>query len=90
MLPEHQCCRCQRTFDEQRDLEEHYRAETELKCPRLDRPIADGITKAQTDLLDKPSRKGQREEEKWDNVYRILFPLDAVPSPCESTHQITV
>jgi hypothetical protein len=44
-----------------------------------------GFSKDQEQLLRKKSQSHQPEEEKWKEVYGILFPDDAPgtrPSPC--------
>jgi len=36
----------------------------------------------------KYASRYQTEEEKWREVYRLLFPGEHIPSPCELTHTI--
>jgi len=30
----------------------------------------------------------QTEEDKWKEVYKLLFPGEPIPSPCESAHAV--
>jgi hypothetical protein len=44
-----------------------------------------GITNQIEKLLHsrKKAYRGQTEKERWEEIYRILFPHDNVPSPCK-------
>jgi hypothetical protein len=33
----------------------------------------------------KKAYKGQTEEERWEEIYKLLFPDEIAPSPCGST-----
>lgn len=79
------CARCARTFEKQKDLEEHQRAER--PCQILnpgDRP-SQSISPAQMYSLRR--RKGQYNEsevDKWFEIWDLLFPDKQRPrTPCE-------
>lgn len=48
---------------------------------------ADGITSSAEKQLRsrKKAHATQSQEEKWVEIYRILFPMEFVPNPCESS-----
>ena len=61
-----------------------------LGCEVIEAVPPGDITAAQEKQLKSRSRKHaarrQTDEEKWEDIYRLLFPLeDEVPSPCKST-----
>lgn len=67
-------------------LDAHYQAMTpcDLKAP----PPLEGFDKSQEKKLKNRKRKAgvDTEEEKWREVYKILFPEAdpaLIPSPCE-------
>jgi len=48
-------------------------------------PPADITAKQEKQLKSKRyATRYQTEEEKWREVYRLLFPGEPVPSPCKS------
>lgn len=79
----HQCQRCKGAFDSQEDLDTHVEAieACELK---VDQPV-DGVTSKIKERLQcrKKAYPGQTEADRWEEVYRILFPNEEVPSPCK-------
>ncbi|XTI87777.1 hypothetical protein V2W45_1309885 [Cenococcum geophilum] len=87
----HECPRCFQVFPKDDALREHQRA-TEA-CPRREQCINDwydwdqGFNEDQKKKLkSRKGRKDMPEEEKWKDIYRILFPSDPesdIPSPCK-------
>ena len=87
----HECPRCFQVFLKDDALREHQRA-TEA-CPRREQCIDDGYDWDQgfnedqkKKLKSRKGRKDMPEEEKWKDIYRILFPSDPeseIPSPCK-------
>jgi hypothetical protein len=80
------CPRCGKLFDAEKEVVVHL-AVFDRCGEDQDRQSLDdrGFSKAQEKLLRKKSTAHQPEEEKWREVYSILFPNDdagAVPSPC--------
>ncbi|KAI1463413.1 uncharacterized protein F4812DRAFT_446854 [Daldinia caldariorum] len=78
----HRCNRCSVEFNCISDLQQHCRSE--VRCPIQDSHVdIDTIDNAQKHEMQKKQR-GISEEEKWENIYRIIFRLDPtceVPSP---------
>lgn len=85
-MPQNICPRCQEAFSSPDQLLEH--AGSEEPCqPRIREP-QEGINGEQYKALrrrTKPSSKGgPSEEQRWNEVYAILFPDHRpIPSPCE-------
>jgi hypothetical protein len=50
----------------------------------------EGITDRLKEQLQcrKKLYPGQTEAEKWQQMYRLLFPNEIVPSPCKSTFNV--
>ncbi|KAL1617910.1 hypothetical protein SLS56_010788 [Neofusicoccum ribis] len=70
-------------FEKEIDQQEHLRA-TELCVVRriAERDYGDGYDAEQAERL-KPRKRKQRQEDKWQDIYKILFPHDhRRPSPC--------
>lgn len=89
MLPKFRCNRCRQDFKSAFNLNEHQRADT--ICQRQsEEPEEEGIDEEQERLLRVRKRKNGKasqvaEEEKWVEMYKILFPHDdPIPSPCKS------
>lgn len=82
MLPI-QCPRCHEEFDSDTTVKSHLQAD--VPCQRRDVEPRDGVDNAKMMMLkDRRRFRGLEEEEKWREVYRILFPTDdhtAMPSP---------
>ncbi|KAK4454189.1 S-adenosyl-L-methionine-dependent methyltransferase [Podospora aff. communis PSN243] len=78
-----QCPRCWEPFGSDDALREHLREDT--ACVKQEnQTVLAGFTKEQESLLQKRARKGKTEEEKWREMYQILFPDDdpkTMPSP---------
>ena len=79
-----ECPRCYTNFTTKAALDEHQRAR--VTCELREQQPGENITKEQEELLRKRSKNdcSQGEEDKWTEVYQILFPGDPeVPSPCQ-------
>ena len=80
-----QCRRCFEAFKTEDLLDQHHQLPD--PCQRQPPPDSEGFDKAQEKRLKNRKRKPgvETEEEKWREVYKILFPADdvaAMPSPC--------
>lgn len=78
------CIRCCQLFTSEQELNSHYLAAE--KCPDVpNKPVIEGINKDQEkQLRSKRRKRGVSTEDKWVNVYFILFPGDTeAPSPCK-------
>jgi hypothetical protein len=77
------CPRCYATFDADMDLSNHLRStQCQVSAPQL----LEGIDRETLAALRKRSPVSRPEDEKWRDVYQLLFPgvaLDDIPSPCE-------
>ena len=74
------CPRCFEHFDELETLKSHQRAD--LPC-RVKEPVSDGIiTEEQDKQLHQRAKSHCTDEDRWDEMYRIIFPGEEVPSPC--------
>lgn len=83
LLPRYQCNRCFEDLQSLAGLTEHQRLQT--PCPLEDPEPQEGIDEDQERRLRAKRRnKGKlSEEDKWVEVYRLLFPGDElIPSPC--------
>ncbi|KAF4626213.1 hypothetical protein G7Y89_g11949 [Cudoniella acicularis] len=83
------CQRCKLFFNKQEDLELHHqRLEA---CEFAPDELAEGIPiggSIQNRIRDrKKAYLGQTEEGKWQEIYRILFPIEEIPSPYFQTAQ---
>lgn len=84
------CARCGETFEAESNLEAHYRLPQRCEVrPEALQP--EELTKEQEKALRR-RKKLVSEEEKWRDMYRILFPVaddgdggddDNIPSPCQ-------
>ncbi|KAF5695777.1 hypothetical protein FDENT_83 [Fusarium denticulatum] len=86
ILPKFRCNRCRQDFKSAFNLNEHQRADN--ICQRQNEDLAEeGINKEQERLLRVRKRNNGKsrqvaEEEKWVDMYKILFPDDSpVPTP---------
>ena len=80
-----QCERCNELFRDEQELEKHFMA---VKACELQPPVpADGITEAVDKRLRsrKKTHREQSADERWKEIYGILFPNQIVPSPCKFT-----
>ncbi len=74
------CPRCYEQFDEPEALKNHQRAD--VPC-RVKAPVSEGIiTEEQHKQLHTRAKPHCSEEAKWEEMCRILFPNEKVPSPC--------
>jgi hypothetical protein len=77
------CPRCYTMFDVDMDLSNHLRsAQCHVSAPQ---PI-EGIDRETLKALRKRSPALRLEEDKWRDVYHLLFPdvtLEDIPSPCK-------
>ena len=78
-----QCQRCKDPFYSQIDLDKH--AETIIPCQPRARQLRDGFTGESHALLHRKKKAfpGQNDEEKWKEIFQLLFPNRPVPSPCK-------
>lgn len=82
------CSRCLKTFEIEESLDRHLRRPLSQLCVEVQRrPEHERFSKWQAEQLRSKRRCcGWNEEQKWNAVYRILFPEDLAsdtPSPCE-------
>lgn len=73
------CPRCFEHFDKPEDLKSHQRAEAPCKLRQM---AIESITDEQEAKLRKRAKAHSTEEEKWAEMYRIIYPGENVPSPC--------
>jgi hypothetical protein len=80
--PEIICARCGSKFAEQIDLENHLRHEDGPECRILDLPLPKSMTPSMKEKLSKRGKheKNLSEEEKWSNIYKLLFPNEPLPT----------
>jgi hypothetical protein len=54
-------------------------------CKLLEVVQQDGITNEMVEKLrsKKKAHRDQSEEDRWKEIYQILFPGESVPSPCK-------
>lgn len=77
------CPRCYATFDADVDLSNHLRS---AHCLVSEPQHIEGIDRETLKSLRKRSPVFRPEEDKWRDVYHLLFPdvdLEDIPSPCE-------
>lgn len=76
------CPKCLDLFKSDEELDLHRTLDICQKNPG--RP-PEGITQGVEEALRsrKKTHPGQTEKERWEEVYRILFPGEKVPSPCK-------
>lgn len=80
------CPRCYEQFKTDEDLKSHQRAETPCRLRKDNVPEV--ITDEQDKKLHARAKAGLSEEDKWNDMYRIIFPGPAgsrIPSPCRSS-----
>jgi Zn-finger nucleic acid-binding protein len=80
----YQCQRCKDVFANDDELDSHI--EADRGCNTKPTEHVDGITKKMKEQIQcrKKAFPGQTEAERWKQIYQILFPDEAVPSPCKS------
>lgn len=81
------CPRCKAMFRTKPALDKHLMIAVADVCEVRDCPPPAGITIEQEKELKsrKKSSPGQSEEDKWNNIYSLLFPTEATPSCCKSS-----
>ncbi|KAI1506680.1 hypothetical protein F5X99DRAFT_423300 [Biscogniauxia marginata] len=84
LLPKHACPRCSQPFKEKKDLESHLRAD--VRCEKVELVSVLGIDEATEAKLRmrKKYGPGVSEEQRWKDIYIMLFPnasRRSVPSP---------
>ncbi|KAI5926030.1 hypothetical protein F4810DRAFT_657142 [Camillea tinctor] len=84
LLPKHVCARCQKPFREQKDLDDHLRAD--IRCEKVELiPVLgiDEATEAKLRMRKKHSPDAT-EEQRWKDIYMMIFPKAnprSLPSP---------
>ncbi|KAK3990439.1 hypothetical protein QBC44DRAFT_239201 [Cladorrhinum sp. PSN332] len=76
------CSRCLEYFDNEERLKAHQRSEVPCKLEK--NKTLDAITDGQEKQLRTRAKAGSSEEDKWREMYRIIFPKtnpNAMPSP---------
>ncbi|KAK3392575.1 hypothetical protein B0T20DRAFT_59705 [Sordaria brevicollis] len=84
------CPRCYEQFKTDEDLKSHQRAETPCRLRKDNVPEV--ITDEQDKKLHARAKAGLSEEDKWNDMYRIIFPGPAgskIPSPYYDTSNPT-
>jgi hypothetical protein len=83
------CVRCKQTFRKPAELELHELAAEGCQVREVRYPPADITAQQERHLKSKRyATRYQTEEEKWREVYRLLFPGEPVPSPCECAEAV--
>ncbi|KAK3939249.1 hypothetical protein QBC46DRAFT_316115 [Diplogelasinospora grovesii] len=77
------CHRCGDHFENDDELKRHQRKETPCKLRTVNVP--EGITDEQEKQLRARAKASCSEEEKWRDMYKIIFPDTKVPSPFYDT-----
>jgi hypothetical protein len=79
------CARCKVVFEDEPSVQNHL--EELESCQVIKTEDFDGYNKEQEKQLRRRKRPpNQTEEDKWFEMYRILFPedeQDSLPSPCK-------
>ncbi|KAI1344432.1 hypothetical protein F5Y15DRAFT_112066 [Xylariaceae sp. FL0016] len=83
------CSRCWKEFQTSTELDDHYR-QLQL-CETLPKrnTECEGYDKEQEKILKKRTKDGKTEHEKWNEMYRILFPSGdeaTIPTPYYDTN----
>jgi hypothetical protein len=78
-----QCRRCNERFRDDDALQNHFMAIN--SCSLQEPAPAEGITATLEKQLRSKKWTGsaQTQEERWKEIYRILFPMEIVPSACK-------
>jgi len=60
-------------------------------CDSSDCTQADGVTPQVYEKLrsKKKTQRDQTEEDRWREIYKLLFPKEMIPSPCEFLYSLT-
>lgn len=82
------CQRCMEHFDSEQLLQEH--CQSEKPCKLVKNKVADFCSDAKETQLRARAKSGSSEVEKWQEMYKTLFPGERVPSPYyDSTDETT-
>lgn len=83
-MPIH-CKRCWVQFKTQLQLDSHLTVEASEICELKPGIPPQGITPECERLLRsrKKASRNQSDEDRWKNIYKLLFPNEKVPSPCK-------
>jgi hypothetical protein len=78
------CQRCKVLFQNQQEVNQHLKEPKACELVKIDQ--ADGVTSEMVERLrcKKKTHKGQTEEERWEEIYNLLFADEIAPSPCRS------
>ncbi|KAI1185583.1 hypothetical protein F5B17DRAFT_27186 [Nemania serpens] len=84
LLPKHNCPRCNSSFDNDKELQVHLRADEPCKKSKI--APGEGIDQDTERKLRERKRYncGQTETQRWNDIYLLLFPgadRNAIPSP---------
>lgn len=71
------CLRCNLQFEDEQGLEDH--AQQRPSCDPQPRKVWEGVTRAQSILLQTRSDRKKTPEDQWYDVYKILFPNEPLP-----------
>jgi hypothetical protein len=84
------CTRCGAKFKTHDDLDSHFLSAR--PCLLAAKELPEGITPhiARALRSRKKAYRNQPEEERWEGIYRILFPREDVPSPCKPQIQLFI
>ncbi|KAK1843865.1 protein kinase domain-containing protein [Colletotrichum chrysophilum] len=85
----HRCNCCLHRFPSLKGLAEHQRSE--VRCVKQEDTGDDSIDETQWGKIQERNR-GMKGAAKWEEIYKTIFPLDAVPSPYrdEPTSDLTL
>ena|ERR1700760_1592716 len=78
------CQRCKALFEDQDAVSLHLMQRN--ACERKDIEHSDGVTTEVFEKLrsKKKAQKDQTEADRGKDIYKLLFPNEMVPDPCES------
>lgn len=77
------CQRCKENFKSQEEVIKHL---NQLEsCPLRDIGLTEGITSETVEKLRsrKKTSKDQTEQERWEEIYKLLFTDELISSPCK-------
>ena len=79
------CKRCWKIFKNQEQLDSHLTVATSDICDLQPGHPPEGITPEHERRLRsrKKTSPDQSEAERWKDIYKLLFPNEEIPSPCE-------
>jgi hypothetical protein len=79
------CERCWQTFDREEDLTAHRIVDATKICQVKPGHPPGGLTAEIERKLRsrKKAHRNQSDEDRWGDMYRLLFPNEDVPSPCK-------